>query len=316
MLNELLFVQGSVAKKDFQPALTHFHISNGRIQGYNGTLALSSPIALDLDITPKAIPFVKALQGCTEAVALSKTPTGRLAIKSGRYKAFVDCLQNGFPEIRPEGEKVLLPFPVIPVLKTLRTFIAEDASRQWARGILFRGQSAFATNNVILVEYYLGVNFPHEINIPSTAVDELLRIGEEPTHLLVAEKTVTFCYSGERWLNTGVYSAQWPEVGRVLVDNPESLQEVPFTLEDLQPLLAFVDASSHLYFCDGRIMTSREEGVGASIECPGLPERGVYNFEMLKKVLPIIAKIDFSPYPAPCPFTGNNLRGVIIGMRE
>jgi DNA polymerase III sliding clamp (beta) subunit (PCNA family) len=316
MLKELLFVQGSVAKKDFQPALTHFHICNGRIQGYNGTIALSSPIALDLDITPKAIPLVKALQGCKDTVALSKTDGGRLAIKSGKFKAFVDCLPEKFPEIHPSGDRVEIPQPILPILKTLRSFVAEDASRQWARGILLKGKSAYATNNIILVEYYLAIAFPFELNIPLTTIDELLRINEEPEYLLVAEKSITFCFSGERWLNSGIYSIQWPNVEKVLVDSTEGSGPLPFTDADLQPLLAFVDKSSHLYFHKGCLATSRDDGVGASVECVGLPEKGVFNLEMLRKLFPIVNTIDFSRYPAPCPFFGNGLRGVIIGMRE
>ena len=54
MLKELKFVQGAVSSKDFIPALTHFRIENGTVRSFNGLLALCSPIALDIDCTPKA----------------------------------------------------------------------------------------------------------------------------------------------------------------------------------------------------------------------------------------------------------------------
>ena len=45
MLNELKFVQGSVAKKELLPSLTHFKIEDGHIRGFNGTIAISAPKA-------------------------------------------------------------------------------------------------------------------------------------------------------------------------------------------------------------------------------------------------------------------------------
>ena len=99
MLSSLKFVQGAVAKKDFVPALNHFRIEGGRVKGYNGMIALCGPIDLDLSITPKALEFTKAIQACTDTISLHITPAGRLSIKSGRFKAFVDCLDEAFPAL-------------------------------------------------------------------------------------------------------------------------------------------------------------------------------------------------------------------------
>ena len=40
VLSALKFVQGSVAKKDFVPALKHVVIENATVRGFNGVLAL------------------------------------------------------------------------------------------------------------------------------------------------------------------------------------------------------------------------------------------------------------------------------------
>lgn len=314
MLKELQFVQGAVARKDFQPALNHFHIHNGHIQGYNGVLALSSPIALDLDVTPNAIQLVKAVRNCTEAISLSMTAAGRLAIKSGRFKAYIDCLPGGFPAISLSGKKIDLPTPIIPALKVLQPCVAEDASRQWARGVLFRGQSMFATNNVVLVERFLGVEWPLDMNLPLEAINELLRIGEEPEYLLAEENAVTFCYSGERWLRTQLYANQWPDVARIL--DPESNpRPLPFKAEDLTALFPFLDDSGRLYVLDGVLATSLEDGAGARMEVVGLEQGGVYNAFMMQLAMERASSFDFSLYPKPCLFFGDKLRGALMGMR-
>ena len=66
MLDELKFVQGSVSRKGFIPELTHFNIKDGMVRGYNGTLALCTPIPFDIDCVPKAEPLIKAIQNCVE----------------------------------------------------------------------------------------------------------------------------------------------------------------------------------------------------------------------------------------------------------
>jgi len=314
MIEELRFVQGAVARKDFTPALTHFHIKDGRIQGYNGLLALSCPIALDIDVTPQAAQLVKAIRGCNDTVALSMTSGKRLAVKSGRFKAFVDCFEGGFPEITPTGVRMELPEDFMEALKVLEPFVADDASRQWARGVLFRGSSAYATNNIVLVEYWMGSAFPKEMNIPREAIRELLRIGEAPIALLADETAVTFLYKNERWMRTQLYTTQWPDVSTIL-DQPTQLSPPTLTAKDVEELLPFVEDTGRVYFLEDTLTTSLADGVGARLEVPGVLSGPIFNAEMLIMTLQQASMVDFTRYPKPCLFTGPNLRGALIGMR-
>lgn len=315
MLDSLRFVQGAVAKKDFVAALTHFRIQNGMIRGYNGMMALCGPIDLDLDVSPKAAPFIKAVQTCKGPVAIHMTPTGRLAIKSGAFKAFVDCITEPFPEVEPEGQEIPLNGEVLGVLKQLAPFIAEDASRPWARGILLRGQSAYATNNVCLIERWLGYDFPVAINIPKAAVTELLRIGEEPERLQMSENNVTFHFPEGRWLRTQTYPTDWPDFGRIL-DQPSNQVPVPAGFfEAIADLAPFVDELGRVHLGAGAMTTGAGDAEGATVELPDLTATGCYHFKQLGLLEDVAESIDLSTYPAPCLFLGDRLRGAIVGMR-
>lgn len=315
MLDALRFVQGAVAKKDFVPALTHFRIEGGTIRGFNGMLGLCCPIDLDLDVSPKATQFVKAVQTCKDTIQLHMTPAGRLSVKSGKFKALVDCIQEAFPEVAPEGADVPLDGGLLKVLKLLAPFIADDASRPWARGILFRGQSAFATNNINLIEYWLGYTFPVEINIPKTAVTELIRIGEEPNRLQITENSVTFHFPGKRWLRSQTYSTQWPDVSRIL-DQPASPSVIPAGLWDAATDLApFTDELGRLFLAPGAITTGHGEGAGAVVELPEILANGCFNFQQLLLLKGVAHTIDLTNYPKPCIFYGDRIRGAIVGLR-
>ncbi len=314
MLSSLKFVQGAVAKKDFVPALAHFRIAGGKVIGYNGSLALCGPINLDLEVTPKAISFIHAIQACKETISMHVTDNGRLSVKSGKFKAFIDCISEPYPEIAPEGAEVKLDGSLLKTIKILSPFIAEDASRSWARGILFRGSSAYATNNVVIIEHWLGYTFPVEINVPKSAVTELLRIDEEPERLQVTNTSITFHFSGGRWLRTQTYDLSWPDISKVL-DQESNSADIPegfFTaLEDLTHFVG--DTGALLFKEDGSITTSSTDGQGASVAVDPFGATGVYNIDQLKLLSGVAQRADFSRTPAM--FFGDALRGAIAGMR-
>ena len=317
MLDSLRFVQGAVAKKDYVPALSHFHICNGIVLGYNGTIALCTPVDMDLACSPKAGPFVKAIQTCREdTIQLSLTPTGRLSIRSGSFSAFVDCLEDAFPSIGPEGAEIRVPGGILEALNRLSPFISEDASRPWSRGILLRGDCAYATNNIIVVEYKLGYSVPVDINLPEIAINELLRIGQEPTRIQVTSGSATFWFEGGRWLRTQLLSTEWPPLEKILnVPNaPAPLPQGIFTA--LTDLLPFIDNLERVFFLNDSVVTSLAEGTGASVSVPGLTGGPCFNVKHFLKLEDTVEEIDLSLYPRPCLFRGKNIRGAIVGMNN
>lgn len=318
MLAELKFVQGAVAKKDLVPALTHFVIENGRVRGFNGTLALSSPITLDIACKPKAAALVEAISKCTDTVQLSLTAKGRLSIKSGAFKSLVDCVEFETAHPEPEGERVELDgVALLGALKAVWPFVGDDASRPWSNGVLLKGQSAFATNNVTLVEYWVGSAFPHVVNVPRAAIKEMIRINEPPLYAQMVEgNNITFHYSNGRWIRTQLLVTEWPDLAKVL--NATQGAQVPLDqrlFDGLKAIKNFVDKMNRVYLKGGLIATHVDDEEATSYEVPDLQAEGIYAHEMLCLLEGIAQTIDFSAYPKPCIFMGERLRGAIVGMR-
>ena len=318
MLEALKFTKGAIARKDFAPVLTHFRIEGGRITGYNGSMALSSPIPLELTCSPKATDFIKALDTCRGTISIHEMPNGSIVVQSGTFKASVKCSTDPFPALTLTGDRVELREGILAPLKLLAPFISEDASRQWSRGILFRGKSAFATDNLVIVETWLGYDFPLDLNIPKTAVTELLRIGLEPDYLVVSHTSCIFHFPGDRWLLTHTYSTEWPDVTRILdrecspLDIPEGLFQ---GVRDVSP---FSDDLGRIFLGSGKVSTVslNHEDLGTVSEVPGLiVEDGCYHKDALASLEPVAKKIDLALYPKPCLFYGEALRGAILGIR-
>lgn len=316
MLRELKFVQGAVGKKEFIPAITHFCIENGTVRAYNGTIALSSPIPCDLNCKPKAIPMVQAIAKCNETISLSMTATGRLSIRSGAFRALIECIEESQAHVQPEGEEIHFDGQVLLAgLKVVQEFIGNDASRPWATGVLLKGQSVFATNNVCLVEYWMGVDFPRVVNIPRSAIAEMIRINEPPTHAQIEANSITFHYSDGRWIRSQLYSTEWPDLAKVLDRecNPAPLPKGLFKgLETIRP---FQNKLGQVFLSENSMRTHDDRNEGASFEFDWPYSDAIYSVDMLQLLEDVAQSVDFGTYPAPCVFYGERLRGAIIGMR-
>lgn len=316
MLKELKFVQGAVGKKEFIPAITHFCIEDGTVRAYNGTIALSSPIACDLKCKPKAIPMVQAIAKCNETISLAMTPAGRLSIRSGSFKAFIDCIEESQVHVQPEGEVIHFDGCVLQTgLNIIKDFIGNDASRPWATGVLLKGQSMFATNNVCLIEYWMGVDFPRVVNIPRSAVAELIRINEPPIHAQIDQNSITFHFASGRWLRSQLYSTEWPNLSAVL-DRASEPGPVPNGLfQGIDTIRPFMNKLGQVFITGTVLHTHEDINEGASFDIDWPYGDCRFSLEMLALLEGVAEQVDFSTYPEPCLFYGERLRGAIIGMR-
>jgi len=340
MLKELKFVMGAVAKKDFLPAMTHFAIEGGTVRSYNGCVALSAPIAFDIDCKPKADKLVHAIAQCPELVVptLSMTKAGRLSISAGAFKAFVECVTEETPHVLPDGDIVRLDMEVeeqcdeagnpcappltlggvlLNALRVLSPFIGDDASRQWSNGVLFRGQSAFATNNVLLMEYWIGAQMPITVNVPRIAIREMLRINEAPTHAQVTPTSLTFHYKDKRWIRTQLLDLGWPDLEPLLAKDSKPVAITDDLFVGLEKIEPFADKMGRVFITDGVLSTIPDIKVdeGAYFELPNFPFNGIYQIQMLMLLRGVAQQADLSMYPSPCIFYGERLRGAIVGMK-
>lgn len=323
MLKELKFVSGSVGKSKNDASLAHFIIKDGRVKSFNGTIAMSCPLPTALDVQPDANQLIKAVGNCKDAVELTVTAAGKLRVKSGAFKAFVNCYNEVIPSPDPEGLPVEIDGKVLlDALKLLSPFMGTDgdSAHAWTNGIFFKGKSAYATNNVCLVEAWVGSVFPLTANVPSVAVKELLRIGEAPTLIQQSPRSVTFHYPNGRWLRTQLRQQEFPASMIDMFKARElALMSVPGEMWGaVEALSPFVDDLHRIFFKDGQAFTHADSETGASFAVPHLPTC-VFNINMLKLLRPVATKIDFKAYPKSGYFQGVKdgvkVRGLIAPMR-
>lgn len=315
MLTELKFVKGAVAKNSDQPYMTHFAIKDGTVRSYNGMITLCTPIAFDIDCNPKADLLIKAISNCKETVALSMTDTGRLKVQSGKFKAFIECFSETTPEMKPEGILVDIDgLALIKAFNLLYKFICDDNNRPWTTGLLLRNGSAFATNNVCILEHWLGYAPEIPINIPKAAIREILRINEIPTHIQIGKSSITFHYSENRWIKSNLLENNWPDLNSMLNKDSNPIPIDPEIFNGLSILKPFTNNMGAIYITPGMLSTSSDLTTSANYEIPSINFNGIFNVDMLSLLNNTATKIDWTT--SPCLFFGDLLRGAIVGMRR
>lgn len=318
MLETLKFVRAAVCRNDLQPTLQHFRIVNRTVTATNGHLTIQAPLPVDLDCAPQAFQFFRAIAACKETISLT-LDKGRLLVRSGRFKSWVDCTDpERFPDVQPQGALFPLPLPIVPIMQKLLPFVATDELRPWACGVLFVNNSAFATNNISIIEHWLPVAFPVIAHLPTEAIKELIRLKIEPNAVQVEPHQVTFHLPGGAWISCLVTVHKWPDMQRVFDDAaafPGPWVEgaaLEALLDDVNTLAPFTDEMNRTHFLPGEIATSGAGGT--SLDCPTSPGVGTFQHTQLASLRGIAQRVGFAAYPRPVPFYGDQLRGVISGM--
>lgn len=319
MLANLKFAQGAIKKNNISPELEYYQIRGGRVVGYNGHMALSAPIPLDIDAKPKADLFYKALDACGDATAIDMTPGGRLHIRSGRFSAFVPCIDKELYLVQPTGVKHPVGEWLLPAFRRLLPFISEDASRPWAMGLLIDRGCLTATNNIIIIQEWVGHELP-TLNCPRYAVAEIVRIGRHPVSIQTGrDGDLTVHYEDGSWLNTRTLASEWPaDKMNSIMDAPASPEALPEgffgAVDELAPFTSEAHHSGIYFHADAMTTAAHGAEDGARVEIGGLPEGPVYHVKSLQLLSGLVDKIDFNLYPRPALFYGNNIRGAVIGM--
>ena len=112
-------------------------------------------------------------------------------------------------------------------------------------------------------------------------------------------------------------ATDWPDI-RVILNKeskPVAIGEELFTaLEVVKPFTS--DKINKVYFHNGNVSTHLDAEEGANYYMGEDIGEAVYSIDMLMLLKGIANKIDWSFYPKPCPFFGERVRGVIIGLKN
>lgn len=307
----------ALAQKDKgAPYQTHVALGRNKAVAYDGVLSAGHSIEEDLVACPHTHTLLSALKKCSGALSVTQLDSGKLSIKSGKFRSYVPCLPDAsLPGIYPDPRVGILNNSIRDGLALLSPFIVENSQRVVTASALLRSGSVLATNGQVLLEYWHGIDLPPGLIVPKLFINALCRINKDIVAFGYSESTFTVYFNDDSWLKTQLYNERWPNCDDILA-RPHKSQPLPSGFfEALDTILSFIE-DGRVRIRDGRLQTHQDHGVGANYEVDGLQANVVFNAKHLKLLDGVIKTIDFTGNNGVSFFYGDNIRGALTQMRE
>lgn len=321
MLDALKFV--SYATKEIgAPFETHVILGNQWAIATNGVVSIGHQIIEEIQACPHTFRLIDALASCAEAYSITQLDAGRLAVRSGKFRAVVPCIEPALAQ---------LPFPDPPVaaiddrlraaLETVGVLAAEGAQHVLTASVLLRAGSALATNRHVIFEAWHGIDLPPGLVVPKAAIVALSKVAKPLARFGYSQTSATFYFDDGSWLKTQLYNEQWPASVDRILNGQVNAWPVPVDFWKAVDAIEPFSDEGKIFFNGKELRTHPDEGTGASYEVSGIPTGVCFNEAYLKLIKPLAKQIDFcvkrdvDKNGYMLVFFGDNVRGCIAGMR-
>lgn len=321
--------------KGMVPAFSqlHFYGEEGRVQTTSGTITFDAPWPGNpLAVTVPMQPVIKCMQAAPDEKArIVVNKRGDLMIKVADYSSKLLPFQGEYPlmdkmQAMPENSAAIPADywnkDVMNAIDLLRPFVSDDATRPWSQYMLLRAGKLYATNNVAITRFDLpDLEFiGHDVLLDVGTIDHILRIrslGHDVSRIRLNETELLCEFSDGAWTAYRSSAVVWPDVSRFDAALCEGEEPVPENMaEKIQTIgsIASTKPEGAIYLYEHGAMAQMET-TSARVWC-GAFKRSAFMRSSLQQALGVAEKWTVSLYPAPVPFSGKGVLGVLLGIRE
>lgn len=301
---------------------THCMLSGNWVAGFNGLIMMAAKIDTDITAYPNTKKLISVLSQCDEATQITQLDNNRLGVKSGKFQAYVPCIEAGLLMFTPPDPPThQLNDGVIASLAIVGIIAKENAPRMVQASVLLQTNSAIATDGVMAFEHWHGTPLPSVV-LPKVFITELTKIGKKPVSLGASANTCTIYFEDESFIRTQLYTEPYPDMEKILdVPNVSPLPIPAEFFPALDKLVTMKDEHSLIYFnpADSKLQTSSDSNVGASFDYEHpLPHGISFNIELLRRFAPHAKQADFiaGEKQQMAVFYGPGFRGVLMQKRS
>lgn len=307
-----------IHKNDGNLNKTHCRIENGMIYSYSEGVSIGIPIKEDLNACPHVIKFLSALKKCKEKVSITQLDSGRLSIKSGKFRAFVDCAPSDTLVLVEPDQNIAIVTPVIVTALSAVMPLLDDnppTGRSYLGGALLKKGSVIGTNGKALLEYWHGIDLPPGIIIPKSSINIIIRCSKELIGFGFSDTSATFHYDDGSFIKTQLYENNYPSTDSLFNSVGEKTNISEEFFESVSAIKDFSEEGK-IYFKKDGVYTSKNDNDGACYEVEGVLKEGCFNYKYLESVKEYFKEISLSPDGVKLIFFGGPCRGIIMGIRE
>jgi hypothetical protein len=303
------------------PNETHISLRNFWAIQSNNIVSCGAQIVEDIVCCPHTLLMIEALSKCDDAYSLTQLDNGRLSIKSGKFKAVIPYLEPLLlPDVVPDPQMAPLSNAFKDAVEAVGVLASETALDVITASVLMAGPSVIATNRMMILEYWHGLDLPSGVPLPKQFITALAKQKKNLSCFGYSNNSATFYFEDGSWIKTQLYNEQWPDVGRIL-NRDANLQPInPDFFTALEAVAPFSE-DGNIYSDSNLLLSHSNAAVGASHECSNIPKGFIYPIKQLMIMKPYVKQIDFMANGfhdnSYClVFQGDNMRGVISGRQR
>lgn len=316
--NALAKVRSAVSSKNVIAQMSHIVVKDGYVMACDGrmTAAAPWPIPRDHFVVPEQ-EFSSVMDRIGWDADI-KVETDYLEVKKGRFRARIRTLAEydvTLIEAIKGGKKVRTPSDFADCLREVRPFISDNATQDWAMCAWLTGEKVYATNNISLIEATCkGASF--DALLPAWAIDYVTKRTDQLLGLTLTEGSVQFHWADKSWLRTQLVNAVFPaQVKDLLMKAPKPKWRMPPEWVEAYDRVASLTSDYIEFHADRIVGISGAAQVEENAKTP-LPkgvEKTVWANRYLRPVLAAASVWQPDLWPAPTPFQGDKVRGIIVG---
>lgn len=300
--------------KDDAPYKTHVALNNKFAVACDGQITAGHPIAEELECCPHLGQLRAALARTGESLSIAELPTGQLSITGDKLTAKIPCIAfDALPDsvlTKPDPVCAVIDDRIKAAFGVCGLMVSEAGDKAFKCGMLLRANDCTGTDGVLLIQYWHGIDLPPGLFVPKIFAAAVCKIKLPLVGFgFTAGRSVTFHFEGGAWIKTQLYEDKYPEVSQI-IDAPCTPQPVPDNLFEAIEAVAAFDENECATLDEGKVVTANAE-----FQVDGLAASCSFSVDYTKMIAPLVKSIDLSRDDRAF-FFGENLRGVVMGMRR
>lgn len=310
LLDALKFI--SVAQhSDGTPMQMHCRIADGTIMAFEGGLMAGRYVDENLFACPHTNTFISALSKCEEAVSITQLDSGKLSVKSGKFRALVPCAPfETIPALQPDSPCGTLTDALKVALRAVLPLAEHGGSEPFTSAVLLQAQTVVTTNRFVLLEAWHGIDLPPNLLIPKASVEAVCKQTKSLKAFGYSSNSVTFFFEDDSFIKTQLFVDKFPDYKKLLdiesnaIDLPKGFYEAVDKVTPFSP-------DGILHFSNNRVSSAILDADSSSHDIESMETVISLNANYLKIIKPHCARMHFNCTDKLSLFFGDNVRGAI-----
>ena len=292
---------------------THCIISGHWCVAFDEVLTIGCKVPEDISACPHSTSLAAALAKCGETISITQLNESVLNVRSDRFKANINCVNmEDMPISAPDPPAIGADDNMKKAIGAFAWLLLDNSPQAvFKSAVCLQSQTLVATNGMVLLEYWHGVELPVTILIPKQSAIAVANCPKQLVAIGGSENSVTFHFSDESFIKTQVYKDRYPGYQAIFNSIPDNPTPLPAGFFEAIDAVADFSERKFVFLRGDRIQSHKDDGIGAAFELNGVPNGFSFNYEFLKGAQPYFEQTTF--LAGKVKFQSGNVRGVIAG---